>query len=520
MKPRPLLAAAFLAAAFGTLYFFTPTRAFSYDGLCYALDVDFSPWVNLFHPNHLLYSVIGRLVVEALAGLGWPLRALPVLQGMNAVVGGIAVGVLFWVLERDLGWRRAFIGAGVLAVSGTFWTEVVDPGCYAWTSLAGCFLLGVFLSMQKRPAFQTGLWHGAAVLFHQMFVLMAPAFLWRLRREWAGYLAGLALAAGAGYGAVTAVFHLKDASGGLMWIIAPAGAAPGADLLHWWTFNPLENAVHFWQGLVPVVGRFDAWPGPLALLGHAVMLALIGWGVWESRCALQQEDRRELVTALWIGILSLSVFHFFHLAGADRFWLPLMPSMIYLGLFLTRPYSLRWFYPAAAGLVLLGGLNFYGTIAPRARGENNPSFMRALWVSQVLKPETAFLFGGDKDSIVNVYVAYFAPHVRGRSVRGYFLNYPNGDLTELDRWAAEARKNGRPVYLEKALFDPLKQQALEQDGNVPPGTLARWLSQFKTRKVYDGPGGYQVVEAELLRHSPQPLFSRHPRQLLAGDPSK
>ena len=86
-KDRPsLLPVISLSAFFVVLYRLTATRAFSYDGICYSLDAERAPLTNLFHPNHLLYSFIGRLVYILAALTGHPLRALPLMQGFNALI--------------------------------------------------------------------------------------------------------------------------------------------------------------------------------------------------------------------------------------------------------------------------------------------------------------------------------------------------------------------------------------------------------------------------------------------------
>ena len=45
----------------------------------------------MFHPNHLLYSFLSRLCFLLFSFNGQVLRALPLMQGINALVGGIAV---------------------------------------------------------------------------------------------------------------------------------------------------------------------------------------------------------------------------------------------------------------------------------------------------------------------------------------------------------------------------------------------------------------------------------------------
>jgi hypothetical protein len=498
MKSRATQGAVLLSLVFTALYALTATHAFSYDGLCYALDVDFSSWQNLFHPNHLLYSVIGRGLTYLFAAVGLPLRSILVLQGMNAVVGGVTVGVLFLILERDLAWRRALLGAAALGLSYVFWSEVVDPGCYAWATLAGCGLLTLFLRGENGSGFQTGLFHGVIVLFHQIYILATPALLWRMRRNWAGYLGGVLLIVGGMYAAVAAVLHPGTWIDRLKWTVAPAGAEAGSQLFMWWTFNIRENTTALWRGLVQCL--MVSGPGvPLAIsfLANGLMLALLGWFIGElMRVSREKNSRRELINVLGVWVALLGIFHFFHLPYASRFWLPVFPTIIYLMLWLTQRYDPRRFYAAAAiGVIVIAMANFNFGIRPQSRFENNPNLVRIGWLSRGLKANDVFVFSGTgPNSIVNVYVAYFLPQVQGRSLRGYFFSHPNGDLGDLNALMQDAHTAGHPVYLEKTLFDAGPQAELERLAGIAPGAVAKWVGQFKGKIERNGPGGYSVIE--------------------------
>src|SRR5882762_6561602 len=83
------LAMGCVAAFFSGLYLLFPTRFFSYDGICYALDVEFGSMINLFHSNHLLYSPASRVIYQVFRMTGSSLRALAVMQGANAIAAGV-----------------------------------------------------------------------------------------------------------------------------------------------------------------------------------------------------------------------------------------------------------------------------------------------------------------------------------------------------------------------------------------------------------------------------------------------
>src|SRR4029077_9051285 len=187
VRPRAALAAIFVGGFSAAVYHLTATFRFSYDGLCYALDAEFGPPTNLFHPNHLLYSFLSRGLFRLLIWVGHPVRAIYLMQAMNTVVAGTAVGFFFALLTQRFGWKRGLLGAVLLGFSNAFWTEAVDPGCYAWATLATCGLLALLLEPEILEPFWLGVAHGVAILFHQMLLLVIPAFLFRLGRRRSGH---------------------------------------------------------------------------------------------------------------------------------------------------------------------------------------------------------------------------------------------------------------------------------------------------------------------------------------------
>src|SRR5262249_11683997 len=80
------------------MYLLTLTADYYWDGITFALQIEKisrgeSYVALLFHQNHLLYNSIGFLLYRAFQALGISVRAITLLQILNAVVGGLAVAV-------------------------------------------------------------------------------------------------------------------------------------------------------------------------------------------------------------------------------------------------------------------------------------------------------------------------------------------------------------------------------------------------------------------------------------------
>ena len=498
---RRALALLSVSAFFIVLYDFTATRAFSYDGISYALAIERNAIAFLFCAYHLLHTVIGWLVFKVFIALGHPVRAVPLLQQINAVVGGCTVGFFFWLLSLKFSPWRALLGAAALGLGSAFWMEAVDPGCYAWASLASCVLLAVIIEGKDLSSFRVGLIHGATILFHQMLVLAIPALLvQRWKRRPGEYLAGVLISAGSVYAVVAAVFYGHSWHEAWMWLFGPAGwpANRPMEMMHWWNFRLLDNLAASWRGLidslfVPVPGT----PLGFSILKQGLLISFLVWLVIASRNYFKGKKWiGDPLATLWIWVLVMNFVFVFYVPGTVRFRLLFLPALIYGGLMLESQEKHRWM-PWGLGAVVacMALVNYHWGIAPQAQPENNTSLMRTLWVNHLLRPDDVFLFaGGSKDSIINIYVPYFAPEIKGRSLRGYFFANPHGDLMELRQLVHEARNNHRRVFVEAQLFNPETQKTLDAEQGLAPGSIQKWLESLGLRREWAGPpnGSYGV----------------------------
>jgi len=449
---------------FWILYTLTRPLDYTYDGLCYALDVERS-FPNLFHPNHLLYSFVQWVVYSVFSWTGYDGRTIYLMQAVNALISALTVALLGYGLTRRFdarsGWTlAAFFGFGV-----AFWSEAADPGCYSMAALAAV----IWALTLRIPAWSRGAREGALqgllVLFHQMFLIAAPAsILFRPWKEIARYLVVFVVVVGIAYAIPAFLWHGPDIRSAAFWAFGPAGPPPGVEIFSrfWWSTDIVENS-RVWllslaESLVWTGGFSSPWRWTIDLF----VLLVVG-------CAVA----RAWKTRLFVVVVLFSIFQFFFYIGALRYRILLWPFLLTLAaptLMTTRSrtaWGLVW-----SGLVVMAVLNGFGPIQQRMLPTTNSE--RTEWVKSRVGPADFFLFEGlPKQSIDNVYLAYFAPEIPARSLKGYA--FENGqDLTVLKRDLLDRHQKGQRIVVES--------------------TLVPLFPEWKISAQATGPGGYTLVQ--------------------------
>ena len=169
-----------LAGVLLVVYASVPTRNYYWDGIKFALRIEDCGGTfcgSLVDPNHPLYCTVGnyaRWVIERVQ----PIRALPLLQGMNAIAGAIAVLILGdALLVQGAGLRITLTAMALFGSGATWWRYASDANAYILSVL---FLVIAFrIGSAPGPATPRRLAlmsvaHVGAMLFHQMAVLFTP----------------------------------------------------------------------------------------------------------------------------------------------------------------------------------------------------------------------------------------------------------------------------------------------------------------------------------------------------------
>jgi hypothetical protein len=172
-----LLAACF-CLFFLVRYLTSLTDVHTFDALSYVLDVERKPWIEVFHPHHLAYGLLGKATLEMAKVLGYTGTSAEPLQVVNAIAGALGVASFFVLVARAT--KRLLPAAFValfLGGSYAFWYYAVEIEVYTVSVLFLIIALGFMLRLLQEPRralwVQLGLVQSCAILFHQTNVLLS-----------------------------------------------------------------------------------------------------------------------------------------------------------------------------------------------------------------------------------------------------------------------------------------------------------------------------------------------------------
>jgi len=419
-EPRPRLSgrllcvAACLALAFTVIYgVVAPSVEHqNWDSLSYASASEGTPYTAILG-NHPLPHVVFDSVIGAARACGYDGRALRVLLWFNAVLAGIAVGVIF-ILGAGV------IGAGVPAGLGMALLFGASSGLLRYAGTADIYAMTLLLASASWLALAraarsgtAGSWLrwgclvGVAVLVHQFNVLLAPVGAAvalrgerRRLRNTALFAAAVTLTMGLGYG--------------LSGWLATRSLSPVA-IFKWF-------AGYFGSGAYGMYLRFDYVPvaaealyhtlacrgwGTAAILAHAMLIAGVALLGLRALPALARGDRtqRFLLAAALTHCLLSWILVLWYEPWNPKFWLvTFVPACVFLmagagsrlpagssgGNVLLRLFGLL---PLACGGFLLAFNIWYQGLPQRV---DSPAYKEAIdaWVSHTT-PHDMLMTVGD-----------------------------------------------------------------------------------------------------------------------------
>ncbi|HVZ81404.1 MAG TPA: hypothetical protein VHE12_11515 [bacterium] len=156
---------------------------YTYDGMVFASKVesDHFPLWDYFHPHHLLYTFLGRLLFLWGRAHGAAWDGLVTLQFFDLTTGVLGVLLLFHLLVRETDDRFvAALCATGLACTLSYWYFSTTPGVRIFATVTPLLAWYVLTWQKKLPPFfglVVGLFHALAALGHQTNLLLVPAFL-------------------------------------------------------------------------------------------------------------------------------------------------------------------------------------------------------------------------------------------------------------------------------------------------------------------------------------------------------
>ena len=182
---RVSIAAGLLLVCVATLYFLFPTKNYYWDGITFAQHIEDSGsagFASLFHPNHLLYDVVGWCFFRPLHSIFPELRALDVLQRLNSLLSIICCYVFFrccWTTLRDL--YSTIVGSCLFAFSATWWKFSVDANSYILSALLLLLCFSGFASNLRFRFWRTAILHAGAMLIHELAALFIVPIFFMIR---------------------------------------------------------------------------------------------------------------------------------------------------------------------------------------------------------------------------------------------------------------------------------------------------------------------------------------------------
>lgn len=210
MKKKSLLPMLLIFVGFVGLYMATRSTIHTFDALSYTQDVENKPFIELYHPHHLLYGVVGRWALRLAELFGYSGRADVPIQWLNALAGAAGV-VLLWRFGVVFSGRRwlSLAPSLLMGVAYAFWLYATEVEVYTFAALFIVLSLWLLAKLPDHPRPVHGLGlalaGAGAVMFHQtnlFFVFPMSLFLAvhpTARRLLPFYAGGLALAVGLPY---------------------------------------------------------------------------------------------------------------------------------------------------------------------------------------------------------------------------------------------------------------------------------------------------------------------------------
>jgi hypothetical protein len=421
-RREPFLVAVVAAAVY--LLTLTGNHGEAEDGVRYAIDVRDGTPEALSNSAHLAYGWLNWSVYNGLRALGYGGGPLGTMQVVNALLGGMGLGLL-WALVRDAvpGRTAAFGACATLGAGFGYWFYSGEAEVYVLSSV----LLIAALALAVRAALDPsvarfallGLAMGAAVLGHNtnvLFAVVALAVLFVARRELSprAALTRLAACAGAAAAVVVPAYALAAWAQGLHgsevtdWL---AGLSQSDSLGEWG--NVSASAVpkaaigagralvggHFLFGIVPRDVAADLLPGKLLreeyfmtrgwpsgaavalLVPAALVLAgvLVGLAGWLRRPRLAGAQRALVVLCVAWLCAYVPFFAWWEPANAE-FWISAwVPGAILVALGIVHATGRRAPVAIAVFAGALFAVNLAGSLLPLHRSSDDYWRVRLAW---------------------------------------------------------------------------------------------------------------------------------------------
>jgi hypothetical protein len=467
----------------GLIYFIYLPVSYDFDGTVFSHYLRYGLVKNdlatVKQPQHLLYMPVNYLIYKALnITAGYNALEYFHLQLFSLFFGLLNLWLCYRLIRRFTG-RRFFQIAGtvLIAVSYGIWyysveAEVHMPGLFF--NAAGIYLL-FFKPAEGHPLWRREILAAAcfalAAGFHLtngliavsasiIFVMEKRRFLEILRFfTFYGVLMAAQLAIFAWASDIDLLGHYRDQ-------LAGSDVLAGYKISYW---TPLSPAT-LWQSFKSIGHGILAPVSPvLGILSTVLLLAAAGLAVYGG---VKRGDRKDYYRlAAWM--LPYFVFFSFWDHRNPEFKLNALTPLLIL--FIASAADLT--FKKARGpliiimILLLGTLNFYYSMLPANRFENNINYQVAEAVGTLTPPGSVIVIGGCGPG-VSIYNKIYIPYFALREV--FIADWQLGkglSLEDLGRWVNRTAAAGKAVYFfSEILYDsPTLRQLLKNHKMDAPG---------------------------------------------------
>lgn len=495
--------ATLLSVIFTTLFLFTRARYYTFDSVSYAYSIlrfdHTGDRFALFHPHHLLFNLTGWILWRFCRGFGYIGGPLEVLKTMNAVLGGIGIGLLSLTLRSVLTRSRtlAVLLPVSLGLSFGYWVCATDGRVnMASVVLTIASFYTLVLTMQsptRRRAVTTGAVAALAMLYHEsagLFLVVGWLGIWmadytqgtkveerRIRWKllrlytvaWIAFTAIPYLTVGIGY------LHLMSIDGFKNW------AARYAILGWWWDFRILHNlrldAYSIRKCLFTEppgkMGTFYISHGATSFGFWAYVCALGGWllasymGLIALPLLLKTHYRRYIAVTIAYIVVNTAFFTVWQ----PDYWAFRVPTVmaasILLAIVSSHYRSKRagplWLMAIGAWICLYGLSNYTLSIGPHVDPKANPYMVMAQDVRRRTGPEDLIVMPGAGFSEDDeVYIPYFGQRnvfSIHTEMAHHHEQYPQM-AQALRQQMAQSRAAGGTVYILDDIYEHGQAEAM------------------------------------------------------------
>ena len=154
----------------------------SHDSIGYINEIDHYQW--LFHPHHLLYNPISILWLKLFRWLGCESDSSYIVASLNSVFGAGGLVLIFIILRKRLSSNLSSTISTLITIGASFgfwfYSDCVEVYIIPLFFLLAVLCILLKPTLRSKDIILIGVFHGIAVLFHQIHVLLGFAIIARL----------------------------------------------------------------------------------------------------------------------------------------------------------------------------------------------------------------------------------------------------------------------------------------------------------------------------------------------------